>query len=161
MPDKIAFLGNRFLVLSIIFRKVLIKQPHFMTALLGFLLSISLILPQVSGSLPKKLGAADIPKAVVKYHSALTPDATFSIDNETALALGSVTVHQSGGSNSYISVPTYGTFTTSLSDTPVLCFINGQSFVEGVPTRIMITSHLRVLATWTSSIVVINEEEEL
>jgi hypothetical protein len=86
-------------------------------------------------------------------------ETTFSIVNQTSVNVGWVTVHLSGSADVQIDVTGSGTFSVNISDTPVSCTINAQSFTEGSPTWIIIDAHTSVLVDWNGSIVTVEDSE--
>lgn len=85
----------------------------------------------------------------------------FSVENETSVSVGDVTLHPQSGSDSYISVTGTGTFGTNLQNLPIECSINGQTFYSGVPKWININAHKRVHVSWSGVIVVVDTEENM
>jgi len=127
-----------------------------MTKLIAFLLSLLFFLHHDAFATSKK---NDIINSRYSELMVPNPDTTFNIENETAVAVGWVTVDFSDTSNSYIDVTGSGTFSTIISYAPTGCVINGQSLTINTPRWVNIDTHTWVYATWSTNVVVINDVE--
>jgi hypothetical protein len=89
------------------------------------------------------------------------PDSTFYVQNNTHVNVGWVTIHMSDNSNAYINVPDSGTYSATLSHSPITSIINQQSLSYGNYSWIVINQHVGIHENWTTpNIVVIDQSEE-
>src|SRR5258708_10139860 len=123
-----------------------------MNTFIALLLSLSL----VSSPRPQHQGNAINGRASVSQQEfRIQSDSSFSVDNETTVNIGILTISLADQSSTNLSVPSTGTFYSNISSSPVLCVINGQSFGYSDQKRIIIDSHTSVRVTWSSPAVVI------
>src|SRR5690348_16497342 len=106
-----------------------------MNTVLGFLIAISLLLFQHSS---QPAANKNIQSFQTAEYFAEKANSTFSAVNQTPVAVGTVTIHLSGGRNAYINVTGSGTFNTDISSSPAYCTINGQNIYDGTPVWITI-----------------------
>jgi hypothetical protein len=132
-----------------------------MTTLLGFLLSVSVFTFGFASKTPHTSSIGNIGKiSALQSEKSLTfTDSTFSVNNETSVDVGWLTVHSVGYADSYINITGSGNFSTTLPYYASGCEIHGQSFPQSVPTRIIIDAHTSVRVTWTSNIIVVDIAE--
>jgi len=96
--------------------------------------------------------------AAVIYAKANT---TYSIQNNTTLVLGQVVITQSPGDPVYTNVTGSGTFYADVANSPTAVVVNGYSITPGTWGYAYLSSggtNYRVTVTWTSSVVVIDQQ---
>ena len=124
-----------------------------MTAILGLLLSLSLLSSPVT-----KAGNQNLDNKA-QIERIATDESTFTVQNSTTVNVGLVKILNTANLQiGQINVTGAGTFSTSLTGTAVAATINGQICTFGVPVWIKINDHLAVRATLTTNIIVIDQQ---
>ncbi|MEP7233938.1 MAG: hypothetical protein ABI778_01460 [Ignavibacteriota bacterium] len=126
-----------------------------MTTILGLLLSISVL------SSPNMRSNLASGKVIGQIERIATAEHTFSAQNLTSVSIGDVTIHEANQTTAHLSVGGSGSYSTTILSSAVGCEVNGQPLTQGESVRIIVNETTSVRATWTSDIIVFDQDEKM
>lgn len=131
---------------------------YICTLNLKHLTNMPLISLLISALLLAAPQASSSKRTLAGARSELTAlSSTFTVDNQTSVAVGIVTVHFLILPDEHITVTGGGGFGVSIDAAPIACIVNGQILPQNTPTWITIDEHTSVRMTWTSSVIVVDQ----
>ena len=129
-----------------------------MRTLFGILLSFSLLsCEQLSA--PSQTSTAVDP--IHSKHGKYTPSGLeFSVENQTSVNIGMVTIYLNNNTSTSLAVPGSGTFGVEIPVGSTYCVINGQTLYYNIPAWIVINSTTSVHATLGSNVIIVDQSEQ-